>query len=251
MVMSAERTAAASSRRGADSQPAAAPDGCDCLCTALLMLLRCMQILLRLISRSVAFSVGWLSRSSRRSAAVSGWWRGTGAEAAARLASQLVVAGGVAAAIGRCRRVDQLVPPLLADFRCGCGRTSGDCCGAARSARCPRETRPSGAPRRTSRGKQGRREQAAAMAREYYSNGLDVCCVPIRVLVLACACPAGRMGPPVSLCSLLVRWLPLTVAAVECGRGRCLPGCLLAVYRCSHLRATTSSPTNSCSGPGA
>ena len=42
---------AVSSRIGADSQRAAAPDGCDCDCAALLMLLRCMLILTGLFAR--------------------------------------------------------------------------------------------------------------------------------------------------------------------------------------------------------
>jgi len=50
-VDDSEWRAAVSSRRGADSQPAAAPDGSDCDCAALPMLPRCMLILTRLFVR--------------------------------------------------------------------------------------------------------------------------------------------------------------------------------------------------------
>ena len=50
--LSAEWRAAVSSRRGADSQRGAAPDVCDCDCAALLMLVHCMLVLLRLFARA-------------------------------------------------------------------------------------------------------------------------------------------------------------------------------------------------------
>ena len=70
MELRTERKAVSRSR-GADRQRAAAPDGCDCDCAALLMLLRCMLILTR-PWLEFELEVGWLSRSSRQSAAVSG-----------------------------------------------------------------------------------------------------------------------------------------------------------------------------------
>ena len=50
MELRTERKAVSRSR-GADRQRAAAPDGCDCDCAALLMLLRCMLILTRPLAR--------------------------------------------------------------------------------------------------------------------------------------------------------------------------------------------------------
>ena len=49
--LSDEWRAAVSSRRGADSQRGAAP-GSDCDCAALLMLVHCMLVLLRLFARA-------------------------------------------------------------------------------------------------------------------------------------------------------------------------------------------------------